>query len=555
MAPYRLFARSGGFLAFIFVFFCCALAPMAQARDVGEVVMDARTGEIFYQNDADEKMFPASLTKMMTLYITFEAIEHGEISLDTKVKISANAANEPPSKLGLRAGSSIELRYLIRAAAIKSANDAATAIAEAIGGSVPAFADRMNRTARAMGMTNTTFRTANGLPNPNHVSSAHDLAILARHVIYDYPQFYNIFSRTSADAKLATVYSTNRKLLDSYPGLDGIKTGYTNAAGSNLAASAERNGVRIIVVELHAASAGARNARVAQLLDMGFARAQKRVAFRKPAIPLYASIGPNSTAPSAKYAKLNSPRPEARPDAPVQVAAADLPAPIDASAVIADVLNAGPAASMARPEARPVEPTLVASAMAAEAAAPLARSTVEALQGDDGNATVDGVKVAALATANDGTGEVVTMRQGSEDNAATVSGTAQSDRTRAVATAVAADPATPAPLPRPARVTYSTSATPAPQVATTSREIVVPSKETQGNWGVAAGKYNTRYAAEKEILQITLQQIDLLGDSKRAVVQKPTGFEMQFTGLSQMQANLACQRLAARNLSCAPFQS
>ncbi len=152
-------------------------------------------GEILYSTNAETRLHPASLTKMLTLYIAFDAIERGEISLDTMVKVSKHAAAEPPSKLGLKPGQKIQLRYLIRAAAVKSANDAATAIGEAISGSEDAFAKRMNRTAKALGMKNSTFKNANGLTAPGHLSTAHDMTILGRRLFYDFPQYYNIFSR------------------------------------------------------------------------------------------------------------------------------------------------------------------------------------------------------------------------------------------------------------------------------------------------------------------------------------------------------------------------
>jgi len=229
------------------VFWMFVVVPLsAAAAPYAAVVMDARTGEVLHARNADTRLHPASLTKMMTLYVVFEAVENGEIGLDTQVTISSFAASEPPSKLGLRAGQKIRLRYLIRAAAVKSANDAATALAEAIEGSEARFARRMNRTAAAMGMTRTTFRNAHGLTEDGHLSTARDMTILGRHLVYDYPEYYNLFSRITADAGVGTVRHTNRKLLQSYPGADGIKTGYTRAAGFNLTASAERGGVRVI---------------------------------------------------------------------------------------------------------------------------------------------------------------------------------------------------------------------------------------------------------------------------------------------------------------------
>lgn len=188
----------------------------ALAAPYAAMVMDARSGKVLHSRNADTQLHPASLTKMMTLYIAFEAIENGEISLDTLVTVSAKAAAEPPSKLGLRRGQKIKLRYLIRAAAIKSANDAATAIGEAISGSEAAFARRMNRTARAMGMTRSHFKNAHGLTESGHLSTARDMTTLGRQLFYDYPQYYNLFSRLTANAGVKRVAHTNTRFLNSY---------------------------------------------------------------------------------------------------------------------------------------------------------------------------------------------------------------------------------------------------------------------------------------------------------------------------------------------------
>ncbi len=270
-----------------------ALLPPLQARSApyAALVMDARTGEVLYARNADTRLHPASLTKMMTLYIAFEAIKKGEISLDTVVTVSRKAANEPPSKLGLKPGQKIKLRYLIRAAAVKSANDAATAIAEAISGSEAAFARRMNRTARALGMTRTTFKNANGLTEAGHLSTARDMTLLGRHLFYDYPEYYNLFSRRTTNAGIRQVSNTNRRFLDSYPGADGIKTGYTRAAGFNLVASAERGNKRIIATVFGGLSTAARNKKVAELLDLGFRRAPNQAPVRRPPLPVYADAG------------------------------------------------------------------------------------------------------------------------------------------------------------------------------------------------------------------------------------------------------------------------
>ncbi|MFN3210004.1 MAG: D-alanyl-D-alanine carboxypeptidase family protein [Roseovarius sp.] len=282
-----------GLVALATIWMMVIVPLSAVAAPYAALVMDARSGEVLHARNADTRLHPASLTKMMTLYVVFEAVENGEITLDTPVRISKHAASEPPSKLGLRAGSTIKLRYLIRAAAVKSANDAATALGEAIEGSEAAFARRMNRTAAALGMTRTTFKNAHGLTEEGHLSTARDMSVLGRHLFYDYPDYYNLFSRVTADAGIKKVYHTNRRLLSDYAGADGIKTGYTRAAGFNLTASAERGGERIIATVFGGQSTASRNAKVAELLDLGFRDAPSQVAVNRPRKPAYmGKIGP-----------------------------------------------------------------------------------------------------------------------------------------------------------------------------------------------------------------------------------------------------------------------
>ncbi|PYG28628.1 D-alanyl-D-alanine carboxypeptidase [Pelagimonas varians] len=276
-----------GLYIFTLIWLALFVPLSALAAPYAALVMDARSGKVMHSENADTRLHPASLTKMMTLYIAFEAVQNGEISMDTLVKISSHAASEPPSKLGLRTGQKIKLRYLVRAAAVKSANDAATAIGEAIEGSEAAFARRMNRTAKSLGMTRTSFRNAHGLTENGHLSTARDMSILGRHVIYDYPMYYNLFSRKTVDAGVRQVSHTNRRLLSAYRGADGIKTGYTRAAGFNLVASAERGRERVIATVFGGRSTATRNAKVAELLDLGFKRAPTTVVFRAPRMPAY----------------------------------------------------------------------------------------------------------------------------------------------------------------------------------------------------------------------------------------------------------------------------
>ncbi len=298
-----------------FAILCFLLAPMAAIpAPYAAMVIDARTGKVLHSRNADTRLHPASLTKMMTLYVAFDAIEKGEISLDTPVTISRKAAAEPPSKLGLRAGQKIKLRFLIRAAAVKSANDAATAIGEAISGSEAAFARRMNRMAAAMGMDRTTFKNAHGLTETGHLSTARDMTTLGRHVFYDFPDYYNLFSRKQTSAGTKMVANTNRRLLGAYRGADGIKTGYTRAAGYNLVASAERGRERVIATVFGGRSVTWRNARIAELLDMGFERSPTRVAVIKPRKPVLSGSTPGKIVRTTGLIT-RSPRPLGRPGA------------------------------------------------------------------------------------------------------------------------------------------------------------------------------------------------------------------------------------------------
>ena len=307
------------------VFMGVFISSNAYAAPYAAVVMDARTGQILHSRNADTRLHPASLTKMMTLYVVFQAVERGEISLDKKVRISKNAASEPPSKLGLKAGQKISLRYLIRGAAVKSANDAATALGEAISGSEAAFAKRMTVTGRRLGMKHTTFKNAHGLTRSGHLSTARDMTLLGRRLFYDYPQYYNLFSRKSTNAGIKQVNNTNRKLLGSYRGADGIKTGYTNAAGFNLVASAHRGNKRVIATVFGGRTSASRNARVAELLDMGFGRVNPRLAENKPAkIAPVIEAQPKVTKVAISGAVRKSPIPKMRTTpAPVLLAKID----------------------------------------------------------------------------------------------------------------------------------------------------------------------------------------------------------------------------------------
>ena len=233
------------------------------------IVVDAATGEVLYARNPDASRYPASISKIMTLYLTFEALSTGRLKLNDELVVSAHANSMRPTKLGLRIGESIDVDDAMRAVAVKSANDMAVALAERIGGSESKFATMMTLRAQELGMVNTHYVNASGLPDPRQVSSARDIAILSRAVMRDYPQYYSYFSLHQFSYHGQTVNNHNG-LLGKMQGVDGLKTGFINASGYNLSASAVRDHHRLIAVVLGGNSTAARDSHVEDLLESGF---------------------------------------------------------------------------------------------------------------------------------------------------------------------------------------------------------------------------------------------------------------------------------------------
>ena len=247
-------------------------------------MIDAGNGEVLYRANADDPKYPASLTKMMTLYLTFEALQKKRIKLGQYFPISRKAASQPPTKLDLKAGRKIRIEHAILGLVTKSANDAAMVLAEGIGGSETRFVRMMNQKARRLGMMRTTFRNPSGLPDDDQVTTARDLATLANALIRDYPKYYPYFSRASFTYQ-GIEHPNHNRLMEIYQGMDGLKTGYIRASGFNLAASAVRDGRRLIAVVMGGDTPGWRDEHMAELMDQGFATP------RTPA-PLVASLRP-----------------------------------------------------------------------------------------------------------------------------------------------------------------------------------------------------------------------------------------------------------------------
>ncbi|MDG1280716.1 MAG: D-alanyl-D-alanine carboxypeptidase [Pseudorhodobacter sp.] len=494
-----LFARIFLFLGLITLIALLSVTS-GRAAPYAAVVMDARTGEVLYSQNATARLHPASLTKMLTLYIAFDAIKRGEISLDTVVTVSKNAASKPPSRLGLKAGQKIALRYLIRAAAVKSANDAASAIGDALSGSESAFAARMTRTAKAIGMKNSTFKNANGLTEAGHLSTAADMNHLGRRLFYDFPQYYNIFSRRTTDAGMANVRNTNRRFLDAYRGADGIKTGYTSAAGFNLTASAERGSKRIIATVFGGKSTAHRNAKMAELMDIGFGNAPANAKIRKPEP---ADLGAGALVADGRSAGKTirlvtvlqtSPRPRARPGA---VDPAQLEATAEAVLAMQDSIEGAiaVAANVSPPAVTPAVPNEATVVALSIDARPAPRPA-----GLIAPATEDQIEVAARAA------------------------------------------------PTPAAPPGAKTLRPGTRAAT---EVVTRMSTSGGrHWGVNLGRFPNRSVAERVLMKTALTETVTLQDGLRKVVAQGGGYDANFMGLTREQADLACRRLQARAIQC-----
>jgi D-alanyl-D-alanine carboxypeptidase len=390
----------------------------------------------------------------------------------------------------------------------------------------------MTETARALGMENTTFKNANGLTRDGHLSTARDMSILGRHLFYDFPQYYNIFSRRETDAGLAEVRNTNRKFLDGYEGADGIKTGYTVAAGFNLTASAERGGTRIIATVFGGTSTAQRNAKMVELLDLGFSKAPRNAPTQAPVAPGIVAAAPDVAVAAVVDEALEtpggagktvrvvgalttSPRPKGKPAPDVQVAAA-APAP-----AADDALQAGIDGALAEAlgmEVIPADPTLtqVASAEIVVVAPP-----------------ADTLEAQSLALAG------VTPDAGTVEDVAGV--------IAPVALAAAAPP----PARRKPIFDSTAEATVVAEADVAEEEVVVRVSTSGGShWGVNVGRFASRSEAERALLKTQLAESATLNGSLRKVVERGGGYDANFLGLNQDQADLACRRLQARAVQC-----
>jgi D-alanyl-D-alanine carboxypeptidase len=275
-------AGGEGFLALaVLLLFSPVNLAQANSRHAS-IVIDAATGEVLHESQADASRYPASLTKMMTLYMLFDAMEQRKLTLDSRMRVSDRAASMPQTNIRLRSGDTISVREAIPALIVRSANDVAAVVAEALGGTEANFGRMMTDKARKLGMHSSTFRNASGLPNDEQKTTARDMVTLSRRLMKDFPQHYHYFSTQSFRYKGIT-YNSHNRMVRNTQGVDGLKTGYIRTSGFNVATSARRGNRRVIGVVMGGQTAAARDQHMAQLLDRSFTRV--------PATQLASNIG------------------------------------------------------------------------------------------------------------------------------------------------------------------------------------------------------------------------------------------------------------------------
>ena len=303
-----------------------------------DIVINADTGQILHDTDSDELRHPASLTKMMTLYLTFQALQSGKLHLNEYLPVSANAAEQSPSKLGLRPGQRIRAEDAILGLVTESANDAAVVLGEWLGGSEEDFGAMMTKQAHALGMSNSQFKNPSGLPDPDQVTTARDMATLGLALMHHFPQYYPYFS-TDHFVYMGINHHNHNHLMERYDGMDGIKTGYIRASGFNLVASAKHGSTRLIGVVFGGHSAFSRDNRMAELLDEAFAGGGK-IAAPKTTTPAAQGDADDSDERPAPAAKAKAaPTPAAEPHVMKS------PAPSAPAAMQQAIVQSGPSAA------------------------------------------------------------------------------------------------------------------------------------------------------------------------------------------------------------------
>lgn len=469
--------------------------PTTNTSRYAAIVVDGNSGKVLHAANADALRHPASLTKIMTLYMLFERLESGKIKLDTPLQISEHASRQAPTKLGLRAGSTIAVEDAIKGMVTRSANDAAVVVAENLGGSEAEFGRMMTRKAQSLGMSRTVYANASGLPNPDQVTTAHDQSILGRAIQERFPNYYRYFSIRSFSYRGQSIGNHNR-LLGRVEGVDGIKTGYTQASGFNLVTSVHRSNRYIVAVVLGGASAGSRDARMRELITQHIETGATRRS--APAIVEWASKeevkAVAQVEPRAAPATLPTPAPAPRSVDRIQLAGTSVPVRIDPAPPAAITMSReGPAPGPVPGSADPIRPVAVKTLQvkpptSARPPAPTPMHT----------ASVVPVPMGRLAAAQEA-------------------------------------PREPAP--------------PAPRLQT----------QTHGGWLIQVGAFPAEEEAKQRLASVQSKAARLLGSAdpftETATRDDKTFYRARFAGLDRERAEAVCNFLKRNNVECLPIRN
>ncbi len=482
------------------------------------IVVDAKSGKVLHAEDPDGIRHPASITKVMTLYLLFEQLEAGRLSLSTPLEVSAEAAAKPPTKLGLRPGSTITVEDAIKGVITKSANDAATVIAENLGGDEERFASAMTRKARALGMVNTVYRNASGLPDPEQVTTARDLAVLGRAIQERFPKYYRYFSTRSFAFHGRTIRGHNR-VMERMDGVDGIKTGYTNASGYNLLSSVKRDGRQLVAVVMGGHTGAWRDMRMQQLLTANIEKASDgpKVAFaladtaegRKAPLTVKASIPGPRRAPGEEPERKEVERNE-KASAPMVLASAPAARPASVTGM-APPSPVSAFVAMPQPKAAvPAMPLPIAQTPPPARPGTLGTLPASSLRGDRTSAIGANVRTASASTDDD-----------SDD--------------------------------------VATTASPAPIKTVAASPAQVTAAKRSGEWSIQIGAFPTLSAARD-----TLSKAKSSGGRAMASAQdyteevkvgRGTLVRGRFAGFDRAGADAACKALKAHAFGCMPVRN
>jgi D-alanyl-D-alanine carboxypeptidase len=487
------------------------------------IAVDARTGAVLFSKDPDGVTHPASLTKVMTLYILFSELKAGRVKLDTQFSVSRAASAKAPSKLGLKPGQTISVEDVIKGLVTRSANDAAAVVAENLASSERDFAARMTRTARALGMSRTVFRNASGLPDPAQVTTARDIATLSLRIQRDFPEYYPYFRLTSFVYN-GKVIRTHNRMLGRYPGLDGIKTGYVAASGFNLASSARRGDKRIIGVVMGASSTGSRNAYMTRMLNAAFPNCKDGTMLANAiegVSPKPADPEPQQQAAEARDAASTTvppPKPKSKPKVKLAKAAAPRMPSEQTDSAEEETDDGVAETSPAKPDLKVAAlPDLDSSSAAdaiAEVKSPAAEKPAQEAQAPPTFAKADAIP----SIGNSAPGETVLSKT-------TPDGT---------------------PLPFAVKQPGDDA----------GGIVVIPAGDV--TWHIQIGAYPNKKAAQSVLRKLRGLDLDLLNDKEALTVEVQIGSTMlyraRFSGFTEQTARSACRTIAKQGFGCVPMQ-